>query len=306
MQERQKEYEVKLNQFEGPLDLLLYLINKAEVNIVDICVTEIVTQYITYLDMIRELNIDIASEYLHMAATLIRLKARELLPPQEGEVIEQEEDGIYNREQLIQQLIEYKKFKEAASTLKVFESEQFGAFARGKAEVIEHKTSAEEVDLGNISIYDLLSAFKKILERVADPEAEYRHVVEVDNVKIDDRIEHILSLLSESEEVAFEDLFKGDTRKIVLVVTFMAILELVKMQEIRFRQEENFSAIFVIRRNGKQNFYVNDNSAGPSEENQSEPLPSESSHIEPDHTENNDIGASAATDDESGLEQTEE
>jgi segregation and condensation protein A len=304
VQERQKEYEVKLNQFEGPLDLLLYLINKAEVNIVDICVTEIVMQYIAYLDMIRELNIDVASEYLHMAATLIRLKARELLPPQEGEVIDQEEDGIYNREQLIQQLLEYKKFKEAASTLKVFESEQFGAFARGKAEVIEHDTSADEVDLGNISIYDLLSAFKKILERVADPEAEFRHVVEVDNVKIDDRIEHILALLSESEEVPFEELFKGDTRKIVLVVTFMAILELVKMQEIRFRQEGNFSAIFVIRRLDKQNFYITDTPAEPSGENQLEPLPSESSHIEPDHSENTSIDES--TPDESSQQQTDE
>ncbi|HEX2957799.1 MAG TPA: segregation/condensation protein A [Chitinispirillaceae bacterium] len=304
MQERQKEYEVKLNQFEGPLDLLLYLINKAEVNIVDICVTEIVTQYIAYLDMIRELNIDVASEYLHMAATLIRLKARELLPPQEGEVIEQEEDGIYNREQLIQQLLEYKKFKEAASTLKVFEAEQFGAFARGKAEVIEHSASADEVDLGNLSIYDLLSAFKKILERVADPQAEYRHVVEVDNVKIDDRIEHILSVLSESEEVPFEELFRGDNRKIVLVVTFMAILELVKMQEIRFRQEENFSAIFVMRRHDKQNFYVTDTQAEQTEDAQSEPLPSVSSYIEPEHTETTETDES--TTDESNQQQTEE
>jgi segregation and condensation protein A len=239
-----------------------------------------------------------------MAATLIRLKARELLPPQEGEVIEQEEDGIYNREQLIQQLLEYKKFKEAASTLKVFESEQFGAFARGKAETIEHDTSADEVEFGNISIYDLLSAFKKILERVADPEAEYRHVVEVDNVKIDDRIEHILSLLSESEEVAFEELFRGDTRKIVLVVTFMAILELVKMQEIRFRQEENFSAIFVIRRHDKQNFYITDSPVEQSEDTPPEQFSPELSLIEPDHSEN--PGTDESTPDESSQEQNDE
>lgn len=282
MQERQKEYEVKLDQFEGPLDLLLYLINKAEVNIIDISVTEIVTQYIEYLDKIRELNIDVASEYLHMAATLIRLKARELLPPQEGEVLDEQEDGIYNREQLIQQLLDYKKFKEAASTLKVFEAEQFGAFARGQAEVIEHSVSNEEIDLGNLSIYDLLSAFKKILERAADPQAEFRHVVEVDNVKIDDRIEHILSLLSESDEVAFEELFSGDNRKIVLVVTFMAILELVKMQEIRFRQEENFGAIFVVKRLDKQNFYESSTETELTETVESEQIPLKSSPIEPE------------------------
>jgi segregation and condensation protein A len=282
VQERQKEYEVKLDQFEGPLDLLLYLINKAEVNIIDISVSKIVTQYIEYLDKIRELNIDIASEYLHMAATLIRLKARELLPPQEGEVVDEQEDGIYNREQLIQQLLEYKKFKEAATTLKVFEAEQFGAFSRGKTEVIEHNASDDEIDLGNISIYDLLSAFKKILERAADPQAEFKHVVEVDNVKIDDRIEHILSLLSESDEVAFEVLFRGDYRKIVLVVTFMAILELVKMQEIRFRQEENFGAIFVIRRHDRQNFYESSAVLESNEVTDSEQIPSETSPNEPE------------------------
>jgi segregation and condensation protein A len=295
VQERQKEYEVKLNQFEGPLDLLLYLINKAEVNIIDISVMEIVTQYIEYLDRIRELNIDVASEYLHMAATLIRLKARELLPPQEGEVIEDEEDGIYNREQLIQQLLEYKKFKEAASTLKVFEAEQFGAFSRGKAETIEHNLESDEVDLGNISIYDILSAFKKILERAADPQGEFKHVVEVDNVKIDDRIDHILSLLSESEEVPFEDLFKGDSRRIVLVVTFMAILELVKMQEIRFRQEENFSVIFVIRRHDKQNFETIP-IADQTESTESEQLSLQTSPIEPVQSED-DESADGESDD---------
>ncbi len=243
---QQQEYEVQLELFEGPLDLLLYLVNKAEVNIIDISVSEIVTQYLQYLDMIRDLNIDVASEYLHMAATLIRLKARELLPQQEGEEL-LEEDGIYNREQLIQQLLEYKKFKEAAGTLKVFESEQYGSHVRGKAEVLENTGNGDDIDLGNLSIFDILSAFKRILERAKDFPAEYRHVVNVDNVKIDDKIEHILSKLSDAEEVPFEELFLGDYRKIVLVVTFMAILELVKMQQIRFRQEENFGPIFVLR-----------------------------------------------------------
>lgn len=254
---KQQEYEVRLELFEGPLDLLLYLINKSEVNIIDISVSQIVTQYLEYLDLIRDLNIDVASEYLHMAATLIRLKARELLPPQENEEIE-EEDGIYNREQLIQQLLEYKKFKEAAGTLKVFESEQFGSYIRGRAEVIESTSTEEDVDLGNLSIFDILSAFKRILERAKEYPEEYHHIVAVDNVKIDDKIERILSMLEDSDEVKFEDLFEGDYRKIVLVVTFMAILELVKMQEIRFRQEENFGPIFVLKQNKKQPSEVQD------------------------------------------------
>jgi segregation and condensation protein A len=244
---RKQEYEVRLELFEGPLDLLLYLVNKAEVNIVDISVSSIASQYLEYLDLMRDLNIDIASEYLHMAATLIRLKARELLPPQEGEVIEQE-DGIYNREQLIQQLLEYKKFKEAAESLKVFEAEHFGAFSRGRPEVIETTSDEQELDLGSISIFDLLSAFKKVLERTADEKEEPKHLVDIDNCRIDDRIEYVLAILTDNDEVRFEDLFKNDKRRIVLVVTFMAILELVKMQEIAFRQEKNFGEIFVSRK----------------------------------------------------------
>ena len=248
---KQQEYEVQLELFEGPLDLLLYLVHKSEVSIIDISVSQIVKQYLAYLDVIRELNIDVASEYLHMAATLIRLKARELLPPQENEDLG-DEDGIYNREQLVQQLLEYKKFKEAAGTLKIFETEQFGSFLRGKAEVIENVTSEDDVDLGNLSIFDILSAFRRILERAEEHPKDYSHIVAVDNVKIDDKIEHILSKLSDCDEVRFDDLFEGDYRKIVLVVTFMAILELVKMQEIQFRQEENFGTIFVLRKKSGQ------------------------------------------------------
>lgn len=240
------DYEVKLDLFEGPLDLLLYLVSKSEVNIVDISVAKVVAQYLDYLDVMRELNIDVASEYLHMAATLIRLKAREMLPQQEGEAVD-EEDGIYNREQLIEQLLEYKKYKEAAGTLRTFESEHFGAFTRGNAEKVEVDRSEKEVDLGSISIFDLLSAFKRMLERT-DEVVDGRHVVEIDTVKIDERIEKVLEILCDTDEVRFEELFCGDTRKIVVVVTFMAILELVKMQKITFRQEENFGQIFVFRK----------------------------------------------------------
>ncbi|MBN1758516.1 MAG: segregation/condensation protein A [Chitinispirillaceae bacterium] len=246
---KRDEYEVKLELFEGPLDLLLYLVNKSEVNIVDISVSQVVAQYLEYLDLLRELNINVAAEYLHMAATLVRLKARELLPPGEGEPADPEEEGIYNRDQLIAQLLEYKKFKEAANTLRTFESEHYGAFSRGSADVVEHEPTEKDVDLGSISIFDLLAAFKKVLER-SQTSDEQRHVVEADTVKIDERIERILGMLCDSEEVRFEALFEGDMRKIVVVVTFMAILELVKMQEISFRQEESFGTIFVVRRPG--------------------------------------------------------
>jgi segregation and condensation protein A len=242
-----KEYEVKLDLFEGPLDLLLYLVTKAEVNIVDVSVAQITSQYLEYLDVMRDLNIDIAADYLHMAATLTYLKARELLPPSEAEQLADAEEGIYNREQLIAQLLEYQKFKQAAGALKNFEAEQLGLFKRGAPERIEGGEDAEGVDLGSLSVFDLLTAFKRVLE-LAQKEDEYRHVVRLDNIKIDDRIEHVLSVLTDKNEARFDELFTDDMRKIVIVVTFMAILELVKMQEISFRQELSFGAIYVVRR----------------------------------------------------------
>jgi segregation and condensation protein A len=240
------EYEVKLDLFEGPLDLLLYLVTKDEVNIVDISVAQITSQYLEYLDMMRDLNIDVAADYLHMAATLTYLKARELLPPSEAETLAEEEEGIYNKEQLIKQLLEYQKFKQAAGALKNFEAEQISLFKRGVAETIGCGDEGGGVDLGSLSMFDLLTAFKRVLEQASRDDGQ-GHVVRLDNVKIDDRIERVLSVLTDRSEVVFEELFADDMRKIVIVVTFMAILELVKMQEISFRQERSFGAIHVVR-----------------------------------------------------------
>jgi segregation and condensation protein A len=240
------EYTVKLDLFEGPLDLLLYLVSRAEVDIVDISVAQITAQYLTYLDLMRELNIDLASDYLSMAATLLRLKARELLPAEEQDEPE-EQDEIYSRQQLIDKLLEYKKFKEAAGSLRVYEAEQFGSFTRGTPEQIEPSYDRdEELTAGEVSIFDLFSAFKRVLERAVEEhrEAVPRWIVS-DDVKLDDRIEHLLAMLEEHDEVCFEELFVDDVRRLALVVTFMALLELVQMKRIRFRQEGHLSAIYV-------------------------------------------------------------
>jgi segregation and condensation protein A len=241
-----QEYEVKLSLFEGPLDLLLYLVNKSEVDIAQISVSQITEQYLQYLDLMRDLNIDLAAEYLYMASTLIRLKARELLPDAEPEPMP-EDGGIYNREQLIEQLLAYKKFKEAAMSLRRSEADQLGCYLRGTSdeEFIEAPSGVENM-IGTITVFDLISAFKRILERAATDEKDYTIIA--DDVKIDDRIEHVLGSLDPEREIRFEELFGGDTRKIVLVVTFMAILELIKMGAILFRQEEQFGAIFVKRK----------------------------------------------------------
>jgi segregation and condensation protein A len=245
---KHREYEVKLDMFEGPLDLLLYLVTKAEVDIVNLPVAQITAQYLDYLDLMRELDIDIAADYLHMAATLTYLKARELLPPAEGEALAQPEEGIYNREELIRQLLEYQKFRQAAGAFKDFESEQIHLYKRGVSDSIEAPADGEGgVDLGTLSLFDILSAFKGVLDRARSEEA-YRQTVLADTVKIDDRIDHVLTVLSDKTEVRFEELFSDDMRKMVLVVTLMAILELVKMQEIAFRQEVRFGPIVVSRR----------------------------------------------------------
>ncbi len=246
-----QEYLVKLSLFEGPLDLLLYLVNRAEVDITQIQVSQIAQQYLEYLDLMRELNIDVAAEYLYMASTLIRLKAHELLPPSEQEPLDGEE-GIYNRDQLIAQLLEYKKYKEAAHSLRHFEAEQIGCFARGNAEPVTPAAASDEgLIAGAVTMFDLITAFKRVLDRVSS-ETSSQQVIGHDMVRIDDRIEHVLGMIDVEREIPFEELFSDDVRRIVLVVTFMAILELVKMQEINFRQEAQFGRIFVQRRPEKE------------------------------------------------------
>jgi segregation and condensation protein A len=239
------DYRVRLDVFEGPLDLLLYLVSRSEVEITDINISAITRQYLEYLDLMREVNIDLAAEYLHMAATLLRLKARELLPyDQQPESLGLEEDGgIYNREQLIQQLLEYKKFKEAAGSFKVYEAEQIGTFGRGCPDEPPAEGAGAGRIIGNVTLFDLVAAFRGVLTREVPEDPS--HVVSLDEPRIDDRIERVIVRLTEQAEVRFEELFADDRRRIVMVATFMAILELVKMQHIRFRQEERFGAIFV-------------------------------------------------------------
>ena len=241
------EYAVKLDLFEGPLDLLLYLVQKSEVEIIDISVSEVTKQYLSYLDIMRNLNINIASDYLSMAATLVRLKSRELLPESEAEELE-EEEGIINREQLIEKLLEYKKFKEAAGSLRTYEAEHIGSFSRGAHEDVETVMDSQDTSLDSITMFDLIAAFKNVLERVEKEGPEGRQTIKPDNVRLDDRIDHILGKIEENTEVLFEDLFLDDTRKIVLVVTFMAILELIKMARITFRQEKQFGSLFIKKR----------------------------------------------------------
>ncbi|MBL8026705.1 MAG: segregation/condensation protein A [Fibrobacteres bacterium] len=233
-------YEVDLELFKGPLDLLLYLIRKDEISIREIEISRITDQYMAYIQALQELDLDLAGDFLVMAAVLMRLKARELLPQSEREKLDDDPDFI-DREKLIKQIEEYEQFKQIATTLKEREEENFGSFYRSKAEGITF--SADDfLAQKDVEIYDLLIAFKRVMETAKQAPQYY---MEADNVTIDDRIESVLSQITESKTLPFSKLFEDDPRKIVLVVTFMAILELIRMQLISFSQDSDLGEIWI-------------------------------------------------------------
>jgi segregation and condensation protein A len=234
-------YEVELDLFKGPLDLLLYLVRKEEINIRDIEISKITDQYLLYLEVMKELNLDIAGEFLVMAAILMRLKARELLPQSEREKLEDDPDFI-DREKLIRQIEEYERFKKVAEMLRDREEENYGVFYRAKPETVE-QTADDFLAQKDVEIYDLILAFKRLMDSAKNEPVYY---MEADQVTIDDRIEHVMAMIAENKELPFTKLFEDDKRKLVMVVTFMAILELVKMGHLTFKQDNFLGEIWIV------------------------------------------------------------
>ena len=236
------EYEVKLGVFEGPLDLLLYLVQKNELDPRQIQISVITEQYLAYMDGIKEMNLANAGEFLVMAARLMRLKARELLPADQKDELEEMEYEL-DRQKLIQQMLEYQKFKEAARVLRNHESRHFGAYGRGRPETADEKNEAElEEEAG---VFDLLAAFRNVV--LQKPRLPV-HEVEIDDVTIEDRMQEVEIALNERGRSLFEDLFVNDSRTIAMVVTFMSILELAKLDRIVFRQSHALGPIWVYRK----------------------------------------------------------
>jgi segregation and condensation protein A len=229
------DYEVKLDQFEGPLDLLLYLIRKQEINIYDIPISRITEQYLEYIKMLKFLNLELAGEFLVMAATLMRIKARMLLP-RHDEAEDEEEDP---REQLVRQLLEYQRFKGAATKLESMEYQRKLLFTRPESEV---ETDTTEVEY-SFSLFDLISAFKVVLEK-----AKVRYLeVEADETSIEDKIEFLKQKIAEAETIAFEDLFEGRSTAADLISTFLAMLEILRLGLATVRQAKPFSRIYIHR-----------------------------------------------------------
>ncbi len=240
-QEGTSSYSVKLDVFEGPLDLLLFLIKRDKIDIYDIPIAHITKQYLGAIELMRELNLDVAGEFIVMAATLMRIKAKMLLPKTQEE--EEEEDP---REQLVAALLEYRKFKEAAEILREKETEQSAWFPRKDFSFVQQLP--EDEVLIDASLPDLVFAFKRILD--GHPKETF-HTVNYPKVSIEERIAHVLSRLTEKDGIVFGELFLDTPIKLVMVVTFMAILELIRLQRIYIRQTRHFSDIWVFRNEKK-------------------------------------------------------
>jgi segregation and condensation protein A len=236
------EYKVKFEVFEGPLDLLLYLIKKEEVDIYEVNLTRLATQFIEYIDTMRMLDLEVAGEFLVMAATLMYIKSRELLPVDQQAQVENEEDGEDPRWELIRQLVEYKKFKDAAAQLQGLEARQEAVFPRvpGKLEFATEAPAGPEA-----SIFDLVNAVNAVLKRFTKPE-DLREIFE-DKWTVSEKIEHLMRLMSERSAVRFSELFEGVTSRFEVVVTFLAVLELIRLKQITAMQREPFGEIEICR-----------------------------------------------------------
>lgn len=234
-------YKVKLEVFEGPLDLLLYLIKKEEIDIYDIPIAKITDQYLEYLEFMKLLDLNIAGEFLVMAATLMHIKSRMLLPPDQMEAEEEDKDP---RTELVKRLLEYRKFKDAAAELSHMESRQKHFFARIGLDKDKLQLNDAGGDFFEASLFDLITAFTKVLK---DIPREIFHEVIQDEYTVSEKIHDILHLLVEKTAINFGDLFKLAKSKMEIITTFLAVLELIRLKEIIARQASPFGEIEITR-----------------------------------------------------------
>ena len=237
----QDEYKVKLEVFEGPLDLLLYLIKKDEIDIYDIPIERITKQYLEFMDLFKSLDLEVAGEFVVMAANLIYIKSRSLLPKdlQPPDEQAEEEDP---RWELVRQLIEYKKFKDAATHLQQREISQENLFTR-----LPEKPDIEpDRPIGEVSIFDLINAFNVVLKRL-DKKEDLREIFE-ENYTVTDKIDLIMKLTSSGVGLRFSELFANAAARSEIAVTFLALLELIRLKQLRCVQPEAYGEIEIHRR----------------------------------------------------------
>lgn len=232
-------YKIKIPEFEGPLDLLLHLIRENKVDIYDIPISLITGQYLQYIELMKELDLEIAGEFLVMAATLIQIKSRMLLPPDEEAAPEEMEDP---RLELVQRLLEYQAYKDAAGILKEKEDETQKIFFRAPGNMDEEEVPEPELSLFDVNLFDLLAAFKKLLE---DAPPEMRTITR-ETLTVKDKMLHIAEIMENLESIRFEELFSESFTRVQLIVTFLALLELLRLGLARVYQEKEFGNIWII------------------------------------------------------------
>ena len=233
------EYKFKINEFEGPLDLLLHLIKESEMDIFDIEIVKLTDQYLNYIESMKKLNLNVASEYLVLASELMYLKSKTLLPKTEDE--DESDEYIEAKEDLINRLLEYKQYKEVTNTLRVLEESRSEIFTKEMSNLEDYRN--EEIKLNDdISLEDLVDAFKKYLERM-----EYKKPISTrvatKEISVKERRQSIRKILLKKKKVEFFDLFE-DFSKPYVVATFLSILEMAKEKELVIKQENNFDKIY--------------------------------------------------------------
>jgi segregation and condensation protein A len=234
-------YPVRLENFEGPLDLLLHLIKKHELDIYDIPIALVTQQYLEYIDMMQELNLDVAGEFLVMAATLIHIKSRTLLPRPDPAQEDPEEDP---REALVRRLLEHQKFKAAAELLHERETLRNAQWTRADGPIAEIAGEAPEPEI-EVDLFSLITAFRSVVERA---KARPKIYLPGEQIPIETRIEQLLARLSETEAAGFEDLFSDMQSRAGMIVTFLAILEMIRLKLIRVFQSGPTGGIRVYKR----------------------------------------------------------
>ena len=232
---------IRLPEFEGPLDLLLYLIKKNEVDIHDIPIAPITRQYMEYLDLMKELNLDVAGEFMVMAATLIHIKSKMLVPVNPTEA-EGEEEGEDPRDELVRRLLEFQRYKEAAGLLHQKREIRAATWIRPDTALPTFDDAGEEmIEAG---LYDLIGAFKELLER---RKTLLAHEVEHEGKSVEERMEELLDMLREGQSLEFLELFASEETKAGMILTFLSLLELIRLKRIKVYQRSLFGPIRVFR-----------------------------------------------------------
>ena len=248
-----EEYKVNLEVFEGPLDLLLYLIKKDELDIHDIQIVRITNQYMEYLELMKILNLEIAGDFIVMASTLMLIKSRMLLPDEErGPVDDDDEDDP--RWDLVRQLVEYKKFKDAAGFLEYLEEEQENVFSR-EGEHVELGLHPD-VGMSDVGIFDLISALNQALDRAPDEELQE---IFAEQFTVAEKVDVLLTMTGKGRSVSLGRLFMGMRSRQEIVCTFLAVLELIKLNQLAARQDSHFEEIVIEQVEGGEEAVLSEN-----------------------------------------------